>query len=259
MAQTPDLPVQHFRGSGGASLAYREVGSGRPVVLVHGFVSTAYVNWIRYGHAALLAERGFRVVMPDLRGHGDSMRSHDPADYPRDVLADDGFALLDHLGLDDGGYDLGGYSLGGRTVMRMLDRGARPGQAIVAGMGLEGILDTSHNQGFFERVLTNYGSYRHGDPEFLTQAFIKTVGQDPAALLQVIRTGVDTPLERIAAIDVPTLVMMGREDDEHGDGPGLADALPAGEYADIPGSHMGAVAEPELGQAIAEFLGRSDA
>ena len=43
---------------------------------------------------------------------------HDPLSYPPDVLADDGLALIDWLGLDD--YDLGGYSLGGRIVLRML-------------------------------------------------------------------------------------------------------------------------------------------
>ena len=53
MPRIPDLPVNHFRGADGAALAYRETGEGRPVILIHGFFSTAYVNWIRYGHARL--------------------------------------------------------------------------------------------------------------------------------------------------------------------------------------------------------------
>jgi len=72
-----------FEARDGARLAYRELGDGRPVVLVHGFFSTAMVNWVRYGHAESLAARGFRVIMPDLRGHGDSAKPHDPAAYPR--------------------------------------------------------------------------------------------------------------------------------------------------------------------------------
>ena len=48
------------------------------------------------------------------------------------VLADDGLALIEHLGLGPGEYDLGGYSAGGRVVVRMLARGAEPGRAIVA-------------------------------------------------------------------------------------------------------------------------------
>ena len=44
---------------------------------------------------------------PDFRGYGDSSKPRDPTGYPPDVLADDGFALVEHLGLGDGDYDLG--------------------------------------------------------------------------------------------------------------------------------------------------------
>src|SRR5262249_39934063 len=135
-----DLPTQYFKARDGEILAYREMGEGRPVVLIHGFFSKATVNWVRYGHAARIAERGYRVVMPDLRGHGASAHPHEASAYPPDVLADDGFALVEHLGLTD--YDLGGYSLGARTTVRMLARGATPRRAIVGGIGLDGIVDT---------------------------------------------------------------------------------------------------------------------
>ena len=74
-----DLPVQYYAGHDGTKLAYRELGQGRPVVLIHGYFSNATTNWIRYGHAAAVAERGFRVIMPDLRGHGDSAKPLDRA------------------------------------------------------------------------------------------------------------------------------------------------------------------------------------
>src|ERR1700687_1553084 len=185
------IPVDYFRGRDGTELAYREMGEGRPLVLIHGFFSTAMVNWMRYGHAAKLAARGFRVIMPDLRGHGASAKPHDPAAYPRDVLADDGFALIEQLGLTD--YDLGGYSLGGRTTIRMLVRGATPGRAIVAGMGLEGIVNTAGRGAHFRHILTNLGTFERGSAEWMAEAFLKTVGGDPVALLRVLDTLVDTP------------------------------------------------------------------
>lgn len=256
MARVPDLPVQRFRARDGVELAYREVGEGRPLVLIHGFVSTGYVNWVKYGHAARLAEAGYRVVMPDLRGHGDSARPHDPAAYPPDVLVDDGFALLEHLGIGPGtSFDLGGYSLGGRTTMRMLVRGCAPDRAVIAGMGLDNITTTGRSTAWFRKLLTNYGSFAHGDPEFMAQAFIKTVDGDPEALLRVIEASVDTSREEIAAVAVPTLVLMGDQDDDHGSGSDLAALLPHGTYRTVPGSHMGAVAQPELGVAIADWLG----
>lgn len=252
----PDLPLHEYRGADGARLVYREVGEGRLLVLLHGFVSTGYVNWVKYGHARLLADAGYRVIAPDLRGHGASDRSHDPASYPRDVLADDGFALLAHLGVDAtaGGYDLGGYSLGSRTALRMLVRGARPDRAVLSGMGLSRMLDITEASAWYQRVLDALGSFRYGDPEYMTQAFVKTVDADPEALSRVIAANVPMSAEEIAAVDVPTLVLMGEQDDDHGSGQELAELLGHGSCAEVPGNHMACVARPELGAAIATFL-----
>jgi pimeloyl-ACP methyl ester carboxylesterase len=256
MATTPgatELPVHYFYGRDGARLAYREMGEGRPVILIHGFFSTAMVNWVRYGHAAKIAARRFRVVMPDLRGHGDSAKPHAADAYPPDILADDGFALIEHLGLAD--YDLGGYSLGARTTIRMLARGARPGRAVVAGAGWDGIVHTAGRGEFFRNLLTNPGTFQRGSAQWMAEAFLKTVGGDPVALLHVLETFVDTSRETLGGIDIPTLVLIGAGDHDTGSAEELAAALPQGQYAVVPGNHMSAVTKPELGGAIADFLG----
>ena len=247
-----DLPVRRFRGRDGAELAYREIGDGRPLVLIHGFFSTATVNWVRYGHAAALAARGHRVVMPDLRAHGDSAAPHDPSAYPPDVLADDGFALIDHLGLVE--YDLGGYSLGARTTIRMLARGARPGRAIVAGMGLDGIVDAAAGNAYFRRVLTNPGTFERGSSEWMADAFLRSTGGDPVALLHLLDTTVDTPREDLARIETPTLVAVGADDPARRSAEELATALPSGRFVELPGNHMSAVTKPDLAAAIGDFL-----
>lgn len=251
------LPARYFKSHDGLDLAYRVMeagvrGTGRTIVLIHGYFSTATVNWIRYGHAAKIAALGLRVVMPDLRGHGDSAKPHDAACYPSDVLAADGLALVEHLGLTD--YDLGGYSLGARTTVRMLARGATPKRAILGGMGLEGITRTGARGGFFVNVLTHLGKHKPGTPEWLSEAFMKTVGGDPVALLNVLQTFADTSPQTLTAIQTPTLVVSGVEDHDNGSAEALAQALPHGRYVGIPGNHMSAVTKPELGTAMAEFL-----
>jgi len=251
-----DLSVHRFRGRDGAELAYRETGRGRPLVLIHGYFSTATVNWVRFGHAATLAARGHRVVMPDLRGHGDSAAPHEASAYPPDVLADDGFALLEHLELTD--YDLGGYSLGARTTIRMLVRGATPGRAAVAGMGLDGIVDANASIAYFRRVLANPGTFERGSPEWMAEAFLQTVGGDPVALLLVLDTSVDTLRGALAHIDTPTLVAVGADDEARRSAEALATALPNGRFVELPGNHMSAVTKPDLGVAIADFLDRTD-
>ena len=249
---TETIEPQFFDSFDGARLAWREMGEGRPVVLIHGFFSDATVNWIKYGHAAKIAAAGFRVIMPDLRAHGSSAKPHDAAAYPPDILMRDGFALLDHLQLTD--YDLVGYSLGGRTAVRMLANGATPRRAVLSGMGYQGIVATAGRGGYFRNVLTNLGSFERGTSESMTEAFLKTTGGDPVALLHILDTFVDTPAAALAEIATPIIVVNGLDDNDNGSGEDLAAALPDAAFRTVPGNHMSAVLKPELGIAIADFL-----
>lgn len=251
---TAELPVQHFAGADGLPLAYYELGEGRPVVLLHGLFSNAWTNWVRYGHAARIAAAGFRVVMPDLRGHGRSAAPHDPAAYPPDILAADGEALVRHLGLTE--HDLGGYSLGARTAARMLVRGATPGRAVIAGMGLNGLLHTGGRSGFFQRVLRDAGTHAQGSAEWMAEAFLKTTGGDPRALLLLLDSFVDSDVDSLARIETPTLILCGDQDRDNGAAAELAQLLPHGHLVEIHGNHMNAVTRAELGDAIADFLNR---
>jgi pimeloyl-ACP methyl ester carboxylesterase len=247
-----DLTKDSFQGRDGAALAFREIGEGRPLVLLHGYFSSGEVNWVRFGHAETLAERGHRVIMPDLRAHGDSARSHDPAAYPPDVLADDGLALIEHLGLAE--YDLGGYSLGGRITVRMLVRGATPRRAIVAGMGLDAIEQTGPGNEVFRRVLTEPETFERGSPEWMAERFLRQNDGDPEALVLLLDTAVGTTLEELARIETPTLVAVGEDDSAHRSADALAEALPHGRLVLLPGNHMSAVTKPEMALAIADFL-----
>lgn len=246
------LSTWHFEASDGVRLAVHEMGAGRPLILLHGYFSDAATNWIKYGHAALLADAGFRVIMPNLRAHGQSGKPHDPAYYPKDVLADDQFALIEHLGLTD--FDLGGYSLGGRTVARMLARGCAPRRAVISGMGLKGLTNTEARGDHFRHVLTNLGQHERGSAAFMAEAFLKTSGGDPVALLRILDTFVDTPVEAIGGFDLPVAVVCGEDDQDNGSALALAEALPHGTLISVPGNHMSAVVKPDLGQAIGDFL-----
>jgi pimeloyl-ACP methyl ester carboxylesterase len=241
-----------FAASDGARLAWHETGEGRPVILLHGLFSNAETNWIKFGHAALIAARGFRVVMPDLRAHGESAAPHDPACYPPDVLARDGLELIAHLELTE--YDLGGYSLGARTAVRMAIEGARPRRLVVSGMGLRGLLRTGSRSGHFRQVLKGMGTHPRGSPEWLAEAFLKTTGGDPQALLPLLGSFVDSSEEELRAIPNPTLVLSGSEDHDNGPAEELARLLPNATFVEVPGNHMSAVTRPDLGKAIADFL-----
>jgi pimeloyl-ACP methyl ester carboxylesterase len=247
-----NVATHRFAAPDGCELAWHEIGEGRPVVLLHGLFSDADTNWIRFGHAAEIAKNDFRAIMPDLRGHGESARPHAAAAYPPDILASDGQALIAHLGLED--FDLGGYSLGGRTAVRMVVRGARPRRLIVSGMGLEGLLRTGARSAHFKAILNGLGTHARGSPEWMAEAFLKTTGGDPQALLPLLDSFVDTSEAELRAISMPVLVLSGADDRDNGSAEALADLLPDAHYVAVPGNHMSAVTKPDLGIAMADFL-----
>lgn len=241
-----------LEGYGGTRLAVHRMGQGRPVLLLHGLFSSAHVNWIKYGNAAILADAGFEAIMPDLRAHGESEAPHDPRAYPEDVLVDDLRLLVSQLGLTD--FDLGGFSLGARTALRGVLAGLAPRRLILGGMGLGGLSGWARRSAHFVDAIDRFGTIERGDPAFVAQAFMKSMKIDRVAARLLLGSVDDTPAEAVARVTMPTLCVCGVDDADNGSAPELAAALPAGRYAGIPGNHMSSVTFKELGRAMADFL-----
>lgn len=106
----------------GQRLFYREAGSGRPVLFIHGWTLSSEI-W--QGQFDRLAGQGLRAVAYDRRGHGQSSKAETGYDY--DTLADDLASVIDRLDLSD--LVLVGHSMGAGEVVRYL---ARHGSARIA-------------------------------------------------------------------------------------------------------------------------------
>ncbi|MDG2005022.1 MAG: alpha/beta hydrolase [Novosphingobium sp.] len=244
--------TEFVAGHLGARLAIHRMGEGRPVVLLHGLFSSAQTNWIRFGTAAHLVDAGFEAIMPDLRAHGDSDAPHDPSAYPPDVLVQDTLALVEALGLSD--YDLCGFSLGARTALAAVLAGLTPRRLVLGGMGLEGLGEWARRTAFFTEAIDHYGSFKHGDPQYVAQQFMKSQKVDRVAMKLLLASVEDIAPEALSAIPMPTLVVCGDQDQDNGSAPALAAALPDASHAEIPGTHMSSVTQPEFGETIARFL-----
>ena len=247
--------VVHFwSASDGIELAFDELGTGRPVILLHGLFSDANMNWIRFGHAERIAAEGFRVIMPDLRGHGLSGKPHEPEHYPVGILARDLRELVAHLGLTD--FDLGGFSLGSRTTVEGVGEGLKPRRAILGGAGLEGLRHWERRKNFFLEAIELFDSVPRGDPHWLSVQFMKSQKIDRVSAALLLQSFADAFVDWLEAFTMPTLVVCGSEDDDNGSAAELAAALPDAVFKEVPGTHMSSVTKPEFGAAIAAFLVR---
>ena len=244
--------IHHWAASDGIELAYREVGQGRAVILLHGLFSDSHMNWIKFGHAERIAAEGFRVVMPDLRAHGLSAKPHGADHYPKGILARDLEELVAHLGLTD--FDLGGFSLGARTTVEAVGEGMRPRRAILGGAGLEGLRNWERRKTFFLEAIELFDRVERGDPHWLSVQFMKSQKVDRAAAALLLESFEDAFVEWLQAFTMPTLVVCGSEDDDNGSAEELANVLPDALFREVPGTHMSSVTRPELGEEIARFL-----
>ena len=243
---------QFFEARDGVRLAWRELGEGRSLILLHGLFSSGEVNWIKFGTAARIAADGYRVIMPDLRVHGASDAPQEEEFYPPDVLVRDLEDLVAHLALTD--VDLGGFSLGARTSVRAVVAGMKPRRLILGGMGLAGLAGWQRRGAFFKRAIAEYETAKRGDDTWLSIQFMKTMKVDRIAAGHLLDSFTDTPPEALAALTMPVLVVCGEQDQDNGSAPELVAALADAELATIPGTHMSSVTQPELGEAIAAFL-----
>ena len=245
--------ITHFwTASDGVELAYHELGLGRPVILLHGLFSDAQTNWIKFGTARRIADRGFRVIMPDLRAHGLSGKPHGSEHYPRGILARDLGELVAKLALVE--FDLGGFSLGARTVVEAVGEGLKPLRAVLGGAGLEGLRHWERRKTFFLEAIAMFDRVPRDDPHWLSIQFMRSQKIDRTAAGLLLESFADAFMTWLEAFTMPTLVVCGSEDDDNGSAEELANVLPNAVFREIPGTHMSSVTKPQFGEAIADFL-----
>jgi 3-oxoadipate enol-lactonase len=122
-------PARTVHAPGRGELFLRDTGGdGPPVMLLHGWMASADLNW--YGAYAALAEAGYRVLAIDHRGHGRGLRSINP--FRLSDCAADAAAALELL--DAAPAAVVGYSMGGAIAQLV----ARDHAEVVSGLVLSG-------------------------------------------------------------------------------------------------------------------------
>ncbi len=162
------MPYLKTSGHNSTDIYFQDTGTGKPVVLVHGW-PLSHRMWESQVNA--LTDAGFRCIAYDRRGFGDSGRPN--AGYDYDTFAADLDDLMTHLDLGDA--TIAGFSMGGGEVARYIGRYGinRVSKAMLLGAVPPFLLKTDDNPGgvdgsVFDGMLAGVKQDRIG---FLEQFF----------------------------------------------------------------------------------------
>jgi pimeloyl-ACP methyl ester carboxylesterase len=241
----------------GMEFSYFDEGEcdGLPTLLIHGFASSALVNWIQPGWVHTLSQAGRRVIAIDNRGHGGSAKPHDASAYHPSLMAGDAAALLDHLKIARA--DVMGYSMGARiSAFLALEHADRVRSLVWGGLGIglvRGVGDWDPIAAALLAPSLDDVTHERGR---MFRAFADKTRSDRHALAACISSNRVLVTEAQAArILQPALIAVGTKDDIAGSPQDLASLLPHARAVDIPNrDHMLAVGDRVFKAAVLAFF-----
>lgn len=239
----------------GVRISYKVIGSGPPIVLIHGYTASGYSNWIASGWAEYLAGRN-TLLIPDLRGHGRSEKPYSSGRYSLSALASDVLAVMETEGVEHSA--LVGYSMGGLVTMELLlTQPNRVSAAVIGGMGSY----FPKNRGRFSLERQHKRSEAPRRPLGAQVRFLASYISrfDPLAIdafyRGVFRNGRPLDIEGLAKVTRPVLVAAGTLDVFYEPAKSLAGIIPGARFVPLPyEGHISAVRSPRFKEEVARFL-----
>jgi pimeloyl-ACP methyl ester carboxylesterase len=222
----------------GVSIHYRVEGDGPPLILQHGFTLSSEF-WYDHGFVAALQAK-YRLVLIDVRGHGQSDKPHDALSYTTEKISSDIVAVLDDLGMKTAafwGYSGGGW-VGFAVARYALDRiacfvigGAAGRPSAYAAEGKESP-ELTALRGGLDELVTYYGD------ELTPLLRERILANDAAALIAWVQgRRLDTKgfPDAIGKIAVPTLLYAGSADPVHNPARQTASEISGAQFVSLPG------------------------
>lgn len=232
-----------------------ERGTGQPVLLIHGFASNHFTNWVSPGWMKTLADAGYRLIAFDNRGHGETSKSYDKSAYTPQKMASDAVALLNHLEIETA--HVMGYSMGARiSAFMALAEPQRVATLVFGGLGIGMVDGVGDWDPIADALLADQPEQTTHPRGRAFRAFADQTKSDRRALAACIATSRELLTENdMARITQPTLIAVGTKDDIGGSAAELAVIMPNAVAFDIEGrDHMLAVGDKTFKARVLDFL-----
>lgn len=233
----------------GETMAFQQEGEGRAVMLLHGFINSA-ASWEGTALKNELRAQGFRIIVPDLRGNGNSAKPQFAAAYADFAEIKDLIALADHLELTE--YMAVGYSRGSILLANLLTKEPRITRAVIGGMGLDFTNPDWPRRKLFADAFSGEVPLTPDTEGAVNYA--KSIDADLKSLyFQQLHQPVTSP-DALRIVNTPILVICGKEDKDNGNPGELERLFPNGRLNIIPGDHNTTYRKQIFGAAVMAFL-----
>ncbi|PIB27822.1 alpha/beta fold hydrolase [Maribacter sp. 4G9] len=237
----------YFTSFDGTKISYSDEGFGEAVLLLHGFLSSGK-SWDNTQVKKDLLSKGYRVVIPDLRGCGQSDKPQEKRFYQHNAEVQDLKLLMDHLKIQD--YAAIGYSRGSIILAELLMEDARISKAVLGGMGID---FTNPN---WERRVAFANAFK-GEVAEMTQGavdYAKSIDADFRSLHLQQKYQPSTSKAALGRIKTEILVIAGDTDFDNGNPEALKMVFKKSELVIVPGDHNGTWKTREFSDEILKFL-----
>lgn len=239
----------YFYSFDGTKIAYTDEGNGEVVMLIHGFITDGS-SWSKTALKKSLLDKGYRVIVPDLRGNGKSDKPKQRETYMDDAEIKDLIALADHLKLEI--YTAIGYSRGSIVLAKLLTQEKRISKAVLGGMGLD-----FTNPNWERRIAFANAFSGREKPNEMTEGAInyaKSINADIEVLGFLQDFQPVTSINELQNVQNEILVICGTQDRDNGSPEDLQKHIPHSKLVLVEGDHNNTYKQENFAIEIMDFL-----
>jgi pimeloyl-ACP methyl ester carboxylesterase len=241
--------IKYYTAADAVKIAYTDTGSGKTVVLLHGFINTG-ANWRKTQLYKDACQKGYRVIVPDLRGNGGSDKPHEDKYYENDAEIADIMGMMRSLKIKK--YNVVGYSRGAIVAAKLITKDKRVVKAVLGGMGQH-----FTNPNWERRIM--FAAAFSGKSQLYPEAqgavkYAKSINADTVALGLLQKYQPVTSAASLLKYKHPVLVIAGDEDMDNGDPAVLKTYFKQAVLKIVKGNHNSTYNTAEFSNGVIDFL-----